>query len=256
MSRLIIIVVAIIIVVLGALIPAASASAQEDSDCSARLDEEPANGETITVSRDSDVRIDVTVPDRPARNSVYLEFFGIRLEVDSGDSEGGTWSGTVPVEDLALWGVGLYKVVWESRDEDGDVLCSRSASIRVEGFPLASVAGAVGGAAIIVGLMALTFTCKTTINEGARWAIKVVGRGKAERDAEESRLTLKPTLSVSQTLLGTLWGTLLGGGTLATLQESALSLPTVELALELVLPFAVLGLLAGSFRLERQGTQS
>ena len=56
-----------------------------------------------------------------------------------------------------------------------------------------------------------------------------------ESDAKQRRLTIKPNLSVSQTLLGTLWGLLLGGGTLTTLQETAITLPTIEIALELIL---------------------
>ena len=124
------------------------------------------------------------------------------------------------------------------------------------GSPLATVAGAVGAVSIAIGLSALTFTLKTTINEGGRWAIKVVGKGEVERrqgdDGDgEMRLRVKPTLSGSQTLLGTLGGLLLGGGTLATLQETATSLPTIELALELVLPTTILGMLTGLFRLAK-----
>jgi hypothetical protein len=115
---------------------------------------------------------------------------------------------------------------------------------------LATVAGVAGATTAVVGLTALTFTQRTTINEGARWAIKLVGTGKLERDEERSRLRLKPSLSARQALLGTVWGVLLGGGTLATLHEAALSLP-IELTLELVLPLALLGLLAGTFRLAR-----
>lgn len=247
MSRLAFIAAALLIATAVGLARIAPAFAQDE--CSAFIDEEEANGETIKVSGDSDVTIEVTVPEEATRNAVYLEFLGYRREVDSGPSSGGTWGGTVPVEDIAIWGVGLYKVVWESRDYDQELLCRRSASILVEGFPLVSVAGAAGAAAIVVGLTALTFTARTTINAGARWAIKAVLRGEAEQDKERGRLRLKPTLSVSQTLLGTLWGLLLGGGTLVTLQEAALSLPTIELALELVVPFAVLGALAGSLRL-------
>ena len=73
-------------------------------------------------------------------------------------------------------------------------------------------------------------------------------RSTSEGDKTRGKLRIKPKLSFSQTLLGTLCGLLLGGGTLATLQQTALSLPTVELDLELVLPFTLFGLLSGLFR--------
>ena len=156
------------------------------------------------------------------------------------------------MDDYARWGVGLYKVVWESRDESGQILRQASGSIEVEGFPLATPVGVLGFVAIAIGLTALTFTLRTTINEGGRWAIKIVGQAQVESDAKQRRLTIKPNLSVSQTLLGTLWGLLLGGGTLTTLQETAITLPTIEIALELILPLTVIGFLAGSFRLARE----
>ena len=208
------------------------------------------------MPKDSEAIIEVVAPKGAAQNFVYLEFFDKRWEVASARSEGGEWSETLDVSDYARWGVGLYKVVWDSRGEDGGVLCRSSATINVDGFPLATVAGAVGAVSIAIGLSALTFTLKTTINEGGRWAIKVVGKGEVERrqgdDGDgEMRLRVKPTLSGSQTLLGTLGGLLLGGGTLATLQETATSLPTIELALELVLPTTILGMLTGLFRLAK-----
>ena len=124
--------------------------------------------------------------------------------------------------------------------------------MEIQGNPLGSVIGAAGAGAIAVGLGGLTLILRTAINEGARWAIKLVASGKVERDRDRGRLRLKPGISVSQTLLGTLWGLLAGVGSLATLQETATSLPTIELALQLVLPFALVGLAGGSLRLTRQ----
>jgi hypothetical protein len=208
------------------------------------------------VSGDREVDVEVYVPEQRARNSLYVEFLSVRWKIDEAVTEGGGWTGKVQVDDMAPWGVGLYKLVWESRAaEDDRFLCEESALIKITGFPLASATGAAGAAAIVVGLSALLFTCRTTINEGARWAIKVVGRATVQRrktKGEQRRLRLRPSLSVSQTLFGTLWGLLLGGGTLATLQEAALSVPTIELAIELVVPFTVISLLTGWFRLVRE----
>jgi hypothetical protein len=102
-----------------------------------------------------------------------------------------------------------------------------------------------------IGLSAMTFSLRTTINAGAKWAIKVVAGGKLKRSEEDGRQTVRlaPTLLVKHTVVGTLWGLLAGGGSLATLQQAALSPPTIELAFQMVVPFAVLGLLVGLLRL-------
>jgi hypothetical protein len=103
-----------------------------------------------------------------------------------------------------------------------------------------------------IGLGSLAFTLRMTINAGARWAIKAVAGAKVER--EEDGVQIKPSVSVAQTLTSTVAGILAGGGTLATLQQAAVSPPTLELALELVLPFALLGLLTGLFARRRDKT--
>jgi hypothetical protein len=103
-----------------------------------------------------------------------------------------------------------------------------------------------------IGLGSLAFTLRTTINAGARWAIKAVAGVKVEREEDEEtgrRVRIKPGVSVTQTLTSTVAGILAGGGALATLQQAAVSPPTLELALELVLSFALLGLLTGLFGL-------
>jgi hypothetical protein len=101
-----------------------------------------------------------------------------------------------------------------------------------------------------ISLGSMAFTLRTTINAGARWAIKAVTGAKVEsRGAEDTgrRIRIKPSLSITQTLTGTVGGILAGGVALTTLQQTALSPPILELAFELVLPFALLGLLAGLF---------
>lgn len=240
---------ALVAVVAGPL--AGPAGAQRQGTCSASINGVPSDGRAVRVSRDSPAVVEVTVPRGAADNSVYMEFLGRRWEVSSLGRAEGRWVASVPVNDYAVWGVGLYKLVWDSRGPDGALLCRASALVRVDGFPLYTLAGAAGVVSVVAGLAGLTLTAKTTINEGARWAIKLVGRAKAERDKEQRRLRLKPTFSISQTLLSTLWGLLLSGGTLVLLQETALTLPSIQLSLSLVVPFTVLGALAGSFRVTR-----
>jgi hypothetical protein len=118
------------------------------------------------------------------------------------------------------------------------------------GIPLGSVVGIAATAAIPIDLGSLAFTLRTTINAGARWAIKAITGAKVEsRGLEDTgrRIRFEPSLSVTQTLISTIAGILAGSWALAILQQAALILPTLEFAFELVLPFALLGLLAGIF---------
>jgi hypothetical protein len=225
-----------------------TAWAKVERQCSASVNGVPVGGDTIRVGRDATAHVEVVAPEGTTQNSVYLEFFGKRVKVASLESHQRVGSGDVQVSDYARWGAGLYKVVWEGLNEKSEVVCRTSAKVQVEGSPFGGIIGITAAAVIVIGLSAITLTWRAVINEGARWAVKVVFRGTFERDKTRGRLRIKPKLSFSQTLLGTLWGLFLGGGTLTTLQQAALSLPTIELALELVLPFTVFGLLSGLFR--------
>ncbi len=221
--------------------------AQED--CSASINGQEANGETIEVREDDDAQLIVNVP-ADSTDYIYLEFFGLRFEMDSGTPDGTQYVWNIPVKTIAVFGVGLYQVTWESKDGDGDLICRMSARIQVvDRSPLLTVAGGFGAGAIVIGLGGLLLSWRVAINEGARWAIKVVGRVKVSEEQEQEqkerrRVLLEPTISVKQTLLGTLWGLLLGGGTLTMLQQTALSPPTVEVALEVLLPLTLLGLIS------------
>lgn len=67
--------------------------------------------------------------------------------------------------------------------------------------------------AIALGLAALAFKLKATINAGAWWAIKVALRTKQGRDddsdgGEGGRWRAERSISISQTMLGTLGGLL------------------------------------------------
>jgi hypothetical protein len=145
--------------------------------------------------------------------------------------------------------------VWESIDGEGEIICEATGRIHIMGSPLSSVAGMSAVVAIALGITALTFTLKSTVNAGARWAIRVVLRAKLRRGGDsddDSRLRVRRSMSVSQTLIGTLGGLLMGGGSLTMLQQAGLSPPTIELALEVFVPFTVFGLLAGLFRPRRE----
>lgn len=241
-----------LILVAALLLTISPAWAQGESPCSASINGEPVHGRTIKVDPNSPATLTVAAPSGPTQNSVYVELFGTLWQIASVPAAGGEWSGTVRVQDYVGWGVGLYKVVWESRTPQGQLVCKASTSVHIPGFPLSTATGLAGAASAIIGLTGLALSLKATVNEGGRWVLKIVAKGEVKRGQEQRRLILKPTISVSQTLLGTLWGLLLSGGTLATLQQAALTLPTVELALQLTVPFTALSLMASWFRLVRE----
>lgn len=254
--------------VLGLLVAALAAPptmAQGGGACSASVNGVPVSGNTIRVGRNGQVELVVTAPAGQASNTVYLEVFGRRWEIASARSNGGQWLGRVPVVDFARWGVGLYKVVWQSQSLQGEVLCSASAKIRVEGFPFGSVIGLAGAVSFLVGAsgLILSTSLKTILHEGGKWVLKIAAKAGAKRDknkaaagatpaaADQRRWRLSANFSLAHTLWSTLFGLLLSGGSLATLQEAGVSLPTVQLGLQITIPLTAFSLLLSWIKLSR-----
>jgi hypothetical protein len=235
---------------LAGLVVTAPLLAQDAEACSVSINSSPANDVTVELAKDDGVSIKVFAPEDSVRNDVYLKLFGRRVKISEIEGSGGQFQSTATLSEVGAWGVGLFEIVWESLDSQGTVLCTATTRLRILGSPFGSVTGVAGAAAMTIGLSSLAFTLRTTINAGARWAIKAVTGAKVERRGDDEpgrRIRIKPSLSVTQTLTSTIAGFLAGGGTLITLQQAALSPPTLELALKLVLPFALLGLLTGIF---------
>ncbi len=219
--------------------------------CNVFINDVPADDQTIKVDRDDDATITVSMPSSVVRGRIWLEFFGQQVRGrDLEPTTDGEWSHTIRVSEFAFWGGGTYKVGWEGLDSADNRVCGGSAFITVTGYPR-SFTAVVAGVSVLLGLLGLTLSWSTTINEGARWTIKVTTSLKGDRDKERDRVRWKFTLSVKQTLVSTLWGLLLGGGTLVTLQQAGLTWPSIELGLALVLPITLLGSVIGTVRLER-----
>src|SRR5207302_6556124 len=116
------------------------------------------------------------------------EFGGFRWTVSSGTDNGTTWSGTANVKKYAKYGVGLYKV-------DGITIgpgaCTGSAFIKVTGRnPITTVAGAVGTAAAVVGVVGLGIgAAKATPSSGdlIDGVMRGVGEGAAAADVDSRR---------------------------------------------------------------------
>jgi hypothetical protein len=203
---------------------------------------------TVRVGKDDSVAIEGrALPG--STNVVSLAFAGIPFEVErvrAGDD--GRWSVPIDVSDYALWGVGLYNVVWHS-SAAGEAACTISGAVEVQGSFFGSRVGwaSVFTFALTLPLL-LTLGWKTTINPRGRWKLKLSASGKVSRD-DQGRLRLRWSYAVAQTLVGTLLGLLLAGATFATLAGIAASPPSVELALELGIPLTLIGFLLGLGRL-------
>jgi len=246
-----------IAVALVALAYSVPAEAQADEVCFVSFNGVPISGNTIKLHVGDGVGVRVVAPQEATQNDIYVHFFGRRIKFTVLALNGGAYQGSSGISDLTDWAVGLYELSWESINDQGEVICGATGRIQMIGSPISSVAGISAIGAIALGLGALAFTLKATINAGARWAIKVALRTKQGRDddsngSEGRRWRAEHSISVSQTLLGTLGGLLVGGGSMTMLQQAAVSPPTIELALQVVLPFTALGLVAGLFRPGRE----
>jgi hypothetical protein len=93
----------------------------------------------------------------------------VRDEPTSGTS----WENTVPVDDYAKYGVGLYKVIGQSMGPAGT--CSGSALVQVAGNPLKTVAGAAAAGITALGAVGLA----------AAGAVSALGGQGGVRMAEE-----------------------------------------------------------------------
>lgn len=225
--------VAVLVVLLGALVWPGPASAQGEDRCPISVTPSTTEHGAIVVQKGETVMVSAQADGSP--RPVDLYYLGMRWRLT--ETSGG--AATLKVDDFALWGVGLYKVAWGTD-------CSRS--FRVVGPFFRAVAADVATATLVISLIVLllTLTLRVRIaNPDARWVLKLVAKGKLERGEETGELRAKSSYTVAQTLLGTLWGLLLGGASFATLQQAALTPPTIEVALEVTLPLTAIGVLAG-----------
>ena len=238
----------VVALILAESVAAILPSSHADCDYPAYVDEQPVNDETVRVSGDTEATIRATAPAGTTETVVYLEILGKRWQVGSVLSGPGEWSKPIKVNDYADLGVGLYRVVWQSLDARGEVFCEGKGFLEVEGSLLTSWAGRGAVGALAVGLVGLTFTLKTTVFEGGRWVLKVVTGGEIKRSDDGRRWRFSPTASCKQTLVGTATGVLLATGSLTAMQQAAITLPTIQLALQLVVPVTILGFVLGALR--------
>lgn len=177
--------------------------------------------EPITVSKERPVSVTMS-SERPIRRlKVELEFAGLRWTVHDRPSMGTRWASEVPVDDYAIYGLGLYKIVATS--EGQGFTCEGEGLISVEGDheldPLQTVAGVAGIALGLTGLLGV-------LAVAAR-----IGKGR------------------SAPFLGAFFGAVLGIGITVLLQQFAVAYPTVGLTGALVAAGVALGLAFSMFGL-------
>jgi hypothetical protein len=168
----------------------------------------------ITVDEGSSVPIAMTAPGSLSHVKITMEFPGFSWVVRDKEVSTPTYEDTVPVDDYATYGVGLYKV--KGVGTGGDFACFGAALVRVKGNPITTVAGGAALGAAVVGLLGVL-------------ASVLGGRGG-----------VRPFRSLVSIVLGLL----LGAGALVLLQQAAVLYPTTTVGVVLLAGGAALGLVA------------
>jgi len=110
-------------------------------------------GDAIEVKEHTAVPVTMQSAEGITHLRVQIEFAGFRWTVRDEPTSGTSWQNTVPVDDYAKYGVGLYKVIGQSMGPAGT--CSGSALVKVAGNPLTTVAGAAAAGITALGAVGL-----------------------------------------------------------------------------------------------------
>jgi hypothetical protein len=141
---------------LAALASAPEAVATIEGPCQATISEEDvvasgtsARSDAIPVPQTGGVPVIMTAERPMERLKVEIEFAGVRYVVHDEPATGTEWTSVVPVDEYAIYGIGLYKVIGTGYGEG--FTCKAEALVDVQGNPLETAAGAIGTAMVIVG---------------------------------------------------------------------------------------------------------
>ena len=136
------------------------ATADVNGNCSASINGVDVRGLSSTDADDAiEVKQHTAVPVTMQSAAgirhlkIQIEFADVPWTVRDEPTSGTSWENTVPVDDYATWGVGLYKVVGRSEGPGGD--CSGAALVKVAGNPLRTVAGAAAAGITALGGLGL-----------------------------------------------------------------------------------------------------
>jgi hypothetical protein len=214
---------------LAALAAPPDAAARIDGPCTAAIaGQNVAERDTgpfddpIEVEDDAPTSVVMTSEQPITRLKVEIEFSGMRWTVQDRPTTGNRWASEVPVDDYAVYGIGLYKVIGSSYGEGFE--CSGAALIDVVGDepldPLVTVAGLVGLTLSLIG---------------AFGALAV-----AVRASETGAIPF---------IASAFFGLLLGAGVCVLLQQFSVLYPTLGVTGALLAGGAALGLLFTLFGL-------
>lgn len=152
--------VATVAAALVAVLFVAPAQAEINGPCSATINGESvaghstgATGDPIKVKRHSQVPVSMSAAQEISHLKVQIQFAGFGWTVHNEPTTGTSWSKDVNVDKYAKYGVGFYKVSGSS--SGSDLSCSGAALVKVEGNPLATVAGGVALGLTVIGAIGL-----------------------------------------------------------------------------------------------------
>jgi hypothetical protein len=221
--------------VLWVLVAIPQASAEISGPCQGAIAGQDVSGrETgpfanpIEVTKERPVSV-IMRSDRPITHlKVEIEYAGLRWAVQDRPTAGNSWASEVRVDDYAIYGLGLYKIVGTSIGQGFE--CEGAALIDVQGDheldPLATVAGVAALGLSLLGALGVLATA-------AR-----IGRGRAAP------------------LLGILFGAILGVGITVLLQQFSVLYPTLGVTVGLVAIGAAVGLALSLFGLPARSSDA
>lgn len=174
-QRKVLVVAAVAAAALVAVLFAAPAQAEISGPCSATINGESvadhstgATGDPIKVKRHSQVPVSMSSAKEISHLRVQIQFAGFGWTVHDEPTTGTSWSKDVNVDKYAKYGVGLYKVSGSS--SGSGLSCSGAALVKVEGNPLATVAGGVALGLTVVGALGLALL---GFRGGGAWPLAV-----------------------------------------------------------------------------------
>jgi hypothetical protein len=223
------------VLVLWALVAAPEASATITGPCAASIAGQDVAGrdtdalsDPIPVSKERPVSVTMS-SNRPITHlKVEIEYAGYRWAVQDRPSTGNSWASEVRVDDYAIYGLGLYKIVGTSTG--AGFSCEGAALVTVEGDnaldPLATIAGITGLGLALLGFFAI---------------LAVAGRVARGRSAP---------------FLGLVFGIILGVGITVLLQQFSVLYPTLGVTGALVALGAAVGLAFSLFGLPTRSSDA
>jgi hypothetical protein len=109
-----------------------------------------ATSEPVDVAEGSDILVTMSSTRPLTHLEITLSYAGSEWAIEDKEISSRSWSESVPVDDYATYGKGLYLV--KGKSTGNGFTCTAAALVNVEGNPLTSVAGAVGLGMAVIGI--------------------------------------------------------------------------------------------------------